>query len=111
MVAFPPNSEGYHEHSDEETHHLHLYVTKGVTGVWVGHVKEIPSIIVQASTEKGLDKEADKSLTWYWHFYPQEHDKLFPKHKPMCTEDHPHRPLSPIKAEYHTIQVTVPAFS
>ena len=93
---------------DNAEHNLTLYVTKGVTGVLVGHVKEIPEIIVQANTEDELEKETSLSVNVYWNNFPLMHDKLFPKHvsatllaKGNYFKEH---------LQYRKIELTVPQF-
>ncbi len=54
-----------------------LEIKKGVTGVYVGQIKEIPGIIVQSKTVEGLEAEAKDSLDFYFETYPAEYDKLF----------------------------------
>ena len=70
---------------DQEQHDLTLYVTKGVTGVYVGHLKEMPEILVQADSEEKLAYEAKESASFYWKNFPEVHDKLYPKHIPAST--------------------------
>lgn len=74
------------ESGDDAEHHFSLYVTKGVTGVLVGHVKELPEIIVQAETEDKIASEVNESVLFYWKHYPDSHDKMFPKHVSAKTE-------------------------
>jgi predicted RNase H-like HicB family nuclease len=58
-------------------HDITLKITKGVTGVYVGQVVEIPGIIVQAETQEQLIEEFKKSLDLYFTAFPEEHDKIF----------------------------------
>lgn len=59
------------------THSLTLKITKGVTGVHIAQVMEIPGIIVQAESKAKLENELKKSLDLYFEAFPAEHDKIF----------------------------------
>lgn len=91
---------------DQENHQLTLYVTKGVTGAYVGHLKEIPAIIIQSETENGLELEANISVNLYWKEFPEDHDKLFPSHVKASKESE----ILQENLHYRTIELTVPPF-
>lgn len=103
MVAKYPASE---INPDQENHELTLYVTKGVTGKYVGHIKEVPEVIVQADSEKELEDEATKSVNLLWVEYPEMHDKIFPKHSPAIKGQE----VIKEKAQYRLVEVTIPQF-
>ena len=66
-----------------------MYVVKGTSGKLIGHIKEVPEIIVQADSEAELDQQATKSVSLFFQQYPEVHDKLFPyeaPHKKSSTE-------------------------
>jgi len=69
--------------SDNNVHEFTMYLVKGTSGKLVGHIKEIPEIIVQADTETELDQEATKSVSLFFQQYPEIHDKLFPYEVPQ----------------------------
>lgn len=91
---------------DKAEHWVTLYVTKGVTGVLVGHVKEFPGVIVQADTEEHLEDEMTTSLDLLVTEYPETHDKLWPKH----VSAKGYVGLIKKSLQYRTIEVTVPSF-
>lgn len=67
----PTKKESGHNHD------ITLKIVKGVTGVYVAQVGEIPGIIVQAETKEKLVNELKKSLALYFEAFPAEHDKIF----------------------------------
>ena len=91
---------------DQQVHDLTMYVTKGITGVFVGHVKEIPEVIVQADTEDALDEEATASLDLLITNFPEIHDKLWPHH----VSAKGFAGVMKQKMEYRKIELTVPSF-
>lgn len=102
------NSSGYDidDNPDKRPHDITIYVVKGVTGVLVGHVKEIPGVIVQADTEEHLQDECTTSLDLLVTEFPEIHDKLWPNHvsaKGLAG-------LIKQSLQYRTIEVTVPPF-
>jgi predicted RNase H-like HicB family nuclease len=54
-----------------------LKVIKGVTGMYVGQVQEIPGIIVQAETKDKLIHEARVSLKVYSEEFREKYLKTF----------------------------------
>ena len=70
-----------------------MYVVKGTSGKLIGHIKEVPEIIVQADSGEELDQEATKSVSLFFQQYPEVHDKLFPYETPQkrsATETYRH---------------------
>jgi len=65
---------------DESPHNLSIYISSGPTGVFVGHIKQFPGIIVQAETKDKLAEEALNSIDFLWKNCPETHDKVFPSH-------------------------------
>jgi len=57
-------------------HTVTVKVIKGVTGVYVGQVEEIPGIVVQAETKEKLADELKKSMALYFKAFPQEYDSM-----------------------------------
>ena len=95
------------DNPDKETHHVTLYITKGVTGVLVGHVKEFPGVIVQADTEDHLEDESSTSLDLLITEHPEIHDKLWPKHVSAKGYAGLFKKQS---LQYRMVEVTVPPF-
>ena len=91
---------------DKETHRVTLYLTKGVTGVLVGHVKEFPGVIVQADTEEHVEDEMTTSLDLLVTEFPEVHDKKWPHH----VSAKGYVGLFKKNLQYQTIEVTVPSF-
>lgn len=101
-----PSAFDVEKNPDKAVHHVTLYITKGITGALVAHVKEFPGVIVQADTEEHLQKEMSDSLDLLVVQYPELHDKLWPNHpsaKGIAG-------LIKESLQYRTIEVTVPAF-
>jgi predicted RNase H-like HicB family nuclease len=104
MVKSPPFS--LDDNPDKEPHDISIYIIKGVTGAYVGHVKEIPGVIIQADTEEHLDDECTTSLDFLVSEFPEIHDKLWPNHvsaKGLAG-------LIKQSMQYRKIEVTVPPF-
>jgi len=99
---YPPSETN----PDQDNHQLTLYVTKGPTGAIVGHLKEVPEVIVQAETEDKLEDEATISVNLFWSQYPEEHNKLFPKHVPSTKG----QMVIKEKPQYRVIEMTIPQF-
>jgi uncharacterized Zn finger protein len=79
--------------TDDSVHEFTMYLVKGTSGKLIGHIKEVPEIIVQADTEVELDQEATKSVSLFFQQYPEVHDRLFPyeaPHKKSATETYRH---------------------
>jgi predicted RNase H-like HicB family nuclease len=53
-----------------------LKITKGVTGVFIGQIPQIPGIIVQADDTEQLKEEAEKSLEIYFEAFPELHEQI-----------------------------------
>ena len=65
-------------HSQAHEHHLIIEVQKGVNNIFIGQLREIPSIIVQAKTKQQLVKKIEEAFDAYFDAFPEEHDKNFP---------------------------------
>ncbi|MDA4124609.1 MAG: hypothetical protein OK438_04060 [Thaumarchaeota archaeon] len=91
---------------DKEKHTVTLYTTKGVSGVFVGHVKEFPGVVVQADSIEHVKDECTTSLDLLVSEYPELHDKLWPKH----ISAKQYTGIFKKGLEYRTIEVTVPSF-